>query len=84
MIDEQIASAELGSAERQVLEKMKADLAKSVIGVQAQKQMQAIDIAHDKDVTLAGHIADRHKAKQVMAAPSEPPGRAKSGRAFQQ
>ena len=84
MIDEQIATAELGSVERQVLEKLKEDLAKTVITGNLQRELSRADIAHDRDVKLAGHIADRHKAKQVMTPPSEPPGRAKPGRAYQQ
>ena len=82
MIDERIASAELGSLERQVLEKLKVDLAQTTIKVQVQRQLSAADIAHDRDVELAGHVAEIHKSRQVMKPPTEPSGQAKPGRAF--
>ena len=82
-IDERLQNTQLTSEERQNLDNIKATLAGTAIKVQAQKQLSAADIAHDKDVTLAGHRVDLHKTRQVMKPPVEPAGRAKPGRAFQ-
>ena len=84
MIESQMTTAELSSVERQVLEKLKAGLADTVIKVRAQKEMSAADIAHDKDVTIAGHAVDLHKSRQALKPPVEPRGKARPGKAFTQ
>lgn len=73
MIDKEIASAEIGSAERQVLERIKSDLAKTAATIQAQKEA-------DRN----NQLLDLHKHNTtVLAKPAfEPPGLAKPGQAF--
>ena len=76
MINERIASTELSSVERQVLEKLKVQLT-----------LSAIDTRTEKDLALAGHKVDIHKHRNpapVIKPPTEPPGRAQRGKAYQQ
>lgn len=74
MIDKELQSVELSSVEKQVLEKLKVQLA-----------LSAMDKRATADLALAGHRVDLHKnsSKQVIAPPTEPPGRAAPGSAYQ-
>ena len=85
MIDERMSSVELSAVERQTLEKLKVELAKTTITVAAQERLAGMDVAHQKDLALSRHIVDLHKnsAPQVARPVAEPPGRAPNGRAFQ-
>lgn len=74
MIDEKLTNAEMSSMERTVLEKIKADLAKSAATLQLQERM-----------SVMGHRADLHKFHGQVATPlAEPAGRADNGSAFTQ
>lgn len=77
MIAERMNGMDLQSAEAQTLGKIKSDLAKESMALNTQK-----------DLSLAGHIADLHKhhnpAPQVLTPPTEPVGRAEPGQAFAQ
>lgn len=87
MIDEQIASAEIGSVEAQVLAKMKTELAKTTITGNLQRELSMAEIAHDKDIEVAAHVSDiykhRNPSSQVMKPIAEPSGRARPGHSFQ-
>ena len=74
MINEQMQSMELTSVERQVLDKIKAELAKTSMSLSLQK-----------DLSLANHTVDLHKhfTPQVASPAMEPAGRAPAGEAFQ-
>lgn len=77
MIAEQMQSTELSSVERQVLEKIKSDLAKTAMSLNVQQ-----------DLSLASHRVDLHKSTpaaipQVIKPMAEPAGRAPAGQAFQ-
>lgn len=75
MIDKELTSAELTSVERQTLEKLKVQLA-----------LSAIDTRSANDHKLSDHIMDhyKHTTPAVLLPPTEPPGRAKPGKSFQQ
>lgn len=70
-IDERLAMAEIGSEERQHLEKMKVALADTTLKLNTQR-----------DLSLAGHKMALHTS--AMKPPTEPAGRAEAGKAFQQ
>jgi hypothetical protein len=78
MINEKISNAELDSVERQVLEKLKSDLASVTLKLGVQREISAATLALDahKHHTLPA-------LKAVTAPPSEPGGRAQPGRSFQ-
>lgn len=73
MINEQMQSIELSSVEKQVLDKIKAELAKTSMSLSVQK-----------DLSLASHTVDLHKhaTPQVAKPAFEPRGRAPNGQAF--
>ncbi|MBU1287943.1 MAG: gp58-like family protein, partial [Alphaproteobacteria bacterium] len=83
-INERLQSAQLTSEEQQTLAGIKATLAGTAIKIQAQERLSNADLAHDMDTQVAGHMVDLHKSKQVLTPPTEPRGRARPGRAFQQ
>ena len=74
MVDEKLTTAELSSMDRRVLEKIKADLAKSAATLGLQERS-----------LIMGHRADLYKFKGQVAKPLvEPAGRAENGQAFSQ
>lgn len=87
MIQAKLQSAELTSVERQVLEKLKADMAKESARLQTQvalSQATIEDNIHRHGADIAVDLHKHHNpAPQVMKPPTEPAGRAKPGRAFQ-
>lgn len=74
MVDEQLAGQELSSQERQVLEKIKADLAKAAASLNLQRELTTM--GHRKDLT-------KHYTPQVATPKVEPIGKAPPGEAFQ-
>jgi hypothetical protein len=76
MINERLASAELTSVERAALEKIKASLAETAMKLTTQKELSAADTAVD--------LHKHHTPSPVLAPPTEPAGRAESGKAFAQ
>lgn len=72
MIDARLTSAGLTSTERQTLEKLKAELAKTSATLNLQK-----------DLAMANHKVSLHQSSQVAKPEAEPPGRAPAGKAFQ-
>ncbi len=83
MIQAKLQSAELSSVERQVLDKLRVELASKTMELRTQERLSMDNIAHQKDVAIADHMVDLHKAPQVMTPPTEPAGRARAGAAFQ-
>ncbi len=71
LINSQIASAELTSVEKQVLEKLKVSLANTTMKLNL-----------TKDLAVAGHMMANHQ-KQPATPVIEPVGRAPNGQAFQ-
>jgi hypothetical protein len=73
MVNEKLATTELSSTERQVLERIKADLAKTSATLNLQREL-----------TTMGHRADltKHYTPQVAKGGAEPDGRAPDGQAF--
>jgi hypothetical protein len=75
MVDEKLAGAQLSSADRQVFEKIKADLAKTAASLNLQRELTTMN--HRKDLT-------KHYSPQVAKPAVEPAGRATNGQAFTQ
>lgn len=73
MIDAKLQDADLQSTERQVLEKIKATLAAKTMELSTQKELAGVSAA-----------LSLHKASSVAEPPSQVPGRAPDGHAFQQ
>ena len=74
MVNEKLSSAELSSVERQVLEKIKADLAST-----------ASKLTLTRELSVMNARKDLHKHHVSPMSPTvEPAGRAESGKAFEQ
>lgn len=87
MIDKELQSTELSSVERQVLEKIKAELAGVALKLSTQEKLSGADIAHNKDIALSQHKVELHKHRNpapVLTPPTEPVGKAAPGKAFAQ
>jgi hypothetical protein len=77
MLDEKLQSAELSSVERQVLDKLRAELASVVIKVNAEKQLAGAQMGVD----LHRH---HNPSAEALLPPVEPPGKAQPGKSFYQ
>ena len=84
MITEKISTMELTSVERQVLEKLKVELATKSAELVTQTKLSQAAIVQANDHALAGHKVDiyKHNNPQVITPPTEPIGRAPNGQAF--
>lgn len=76
MINERLSTAELDSVERQVLEKIKAELAGTAMKLTTTKELAVADMAID--------VHKHHVPAAVMTPPIEPSGRASPGQSFAQ
>lgn len=78
--------AEISNASKEAvsLSDLKARLADVAMKLRTQRDLSAQDIAHQQDVAVTGHMVDLHKHKtQILTPPTEIPGRAPPGKAFQ-
>lgn len=83
VIDERMKSTELTSAERQTLDKIKAELAKTSMSLSTQTQLSRESMAQANDHVAAGHKVDIYKHRTQVAKPAfEPKGRAPAGQAY--
>ena len=84
VIDERMKSTELTSAERQTLNKIKAELAGKSMSLNVQQQLSRESMAQSNDHTTAKHKVDifKHTTPQVAKPSFEPRGRAPAGQAF--
>jgi hypothetical protein len=73
-----------GDKEQTILD-IKAMLAEASMKVSAQMKLSGADIAHQKDVAIAGHKMDhfKHSTPQIVTPPTEPAGTAPPGEAFE-
>ncbi|MDA8260578.1 MAG: hypothetical protein M0Z99_33925 [Betaproteobacteria bacterium] len=78
MIDEKLQNLDLQSMEAQVLAKIKAELSKTLIQVNAQKELSR------EDMLLQAHVHHTPKAELLPEPEVEPAGRAQSGQSFAQ
>ena len=84
MINQKMATMELTSVERQVLERMKVELATVSAKLNTQKELSQLAVTQANDHALAQHKVDIYKHNNpVITPPTEPVGRAKPGWAFQ-
>lgn len=85
VIDERMKSTELTSAERQTLDKIKAQLAGKSMDLTTQTTLSREAMAQASDHATAKHAVDvfKHRTAPQVARPSiEPAGRAPNGEAF--
>lgn len=82
--DIQLGQANLTAEQQQAFDKHKVDLATLSMKLRTQTALSEQSIAHGRDTTVGQHMMDLHKSKQALAPPTEPAGRAESGKAFTQ
>lgn len=81
-VDAKLSREDLASDEKIALEREKVLLAKVALQLKVQERMSNQSLAHQRDTTVAGHMVDLHKTKQVAQAAVEPQGRAPNGQGF--
>lgn len=74
MINERLSTTELSSVERQVLEKLKTQLADTTLKLATQREISA--------ATMGKELHMHHTPAAVLPPPTEPAGRAPAGQAF--
>ena len=87
MIHERMASAELGAVEREVLTRIKAQLAETSMKLGVQQRLSVAGMTQADDHVIAQHMMDKHThdnpvLKPVIAPVAEPYGKAPPGQAF--
>ena len=83
VINERMKSTELTSAERQTLDKIKAQLAGKSMDLTTQTTLSRESMAQANDHVAAGHKVDIYKHQTQVARPAvEPRGRAPAGQAY--
>jgi hypothetical protein len=83
VINERMKSTELTSAERQTLDKIKAQLAGKSMDLTTQTTLSREAMAQANDHVAAGHKVDIYKHQTQVARPAvEPRGRAPAGQAY--
>jgi len=82
--DIQLEQANLTAEQQQAFDKHKVDLATLSMKLRTQTALSEQSIAHNRDTIVGQHMMDLHKSKQALAPPTEPAGRAESGKAFTQ